>query len=134
MRNLTTRKNTLFDDMFDNFFTPAFGYSGTNLMKADIRAKDGNYFLDIEVPGYKKEDLKISLFNGNLTISAEHSETQEEKDAKGNIIRQERYSGSASRTFYVGDAITDKDIKASYVDGILTLEFPSEKKKKKMII
>ena len=114
------------DEFFDEMFS---GVSNTSLMRTDIREKDGKYFLDIDLPGFKKEDIKISLYNGNLTIKAEHLSTDEEKDEKGNIIRQERYSGSCNRTFYVGEAIKEEDVHASFKDGILTVDFPSEKKK-----
>lgn len=118
-------------NIFEDFFNDSFPtVSGTNtLMKTDIRKKDGNYMLEVEMPGYKKEDIKISLFNGNLTISASHNETKEEKDAKGDVIRSERYYGTASRTFYVGDAIKETDIHASYKDGILSLTVPTTEKK-----
>lgn len=117
------RKN-VFDDFFDDSF-----YGNGNLMKTDIREKNGIYSLDVELPGYKKEDIKISLYNGNLTINAEHNETKEEKDAKGNILRQERYAGSQSRTFYVGDGVRESDIHASYNNGVLTVTVPSAEKK-----
>ena len=124
------RRGGLFDDMFDNMFDTGFGFPVANtLMKTDIRSKDGNYILDIDLPGYKKEDIKVSLYNGTLTVSASHNESQEEKDAKGSILRQERYRGSCSRSFYVGEGIKDTDIKAAYQDGILSLELPSEQKK-----
>lgn len=131
MKYVPERRNRLFDDMFEDVFRgPNFGLPvASNLMKTDIRSKDGNYVLDIDLPGYKKEDISVSLYNGNLTITAAHNDSQEEKDAKGNIIRQERYSGSCSRTFYVGEGVKDSDIKASYENGILTLEVPSEQKK-----
>ena len=83
----------------------------------------------MEIPGYKKEDVKISLYNGTLTVSASHTTTDEEKSASGKLLRQERFSGSCSRTFYVSDAIEDTDIRASFKDGILTIELPTEKKK-----
>lgn len=125
---MTTRNHDLFNDMFDDVFrAPVF--TGNNIMKTDVREKDGKYILEVEVPGYKKEDVKISLFNGNLTISASHTITDEEKDAKGKILRQERFSGNTSRTFYVGDAIKDTDIQASFSDGILKIELPTEQKK-----
>ncbi|MCI5724066.1 MAG: Hsp20/alpha crystallin family protein [Erysipelotrichaceae bacterium] len=128
MRYMTTRNHDLFNDMFDDVFrAPVF--TGNNIMKTDVREKDGKYILEVEVPGYKKEDVKISLFNGNLTISASHTTTDEEKDAKGKILRQERFSGNTSRTFYVGDAIKDTDIQASFSDGILKIELPTEQKK-----
>jgi HSP20 family protein len=128
MRYLERRNQNLFDDMFDDMFrAPVLGNS--QLMRTDIHEKDGKYILDVEVPGVKKEDVKISLYNGNLTISVEHSETNEEKDAKGKILRQERYNGSCSRTFYVSDAIKDTDIHASFNNGILSIELPTEAQK-----
>ena len=112
--------------MWDNVFT---GFNTNRLMKTDVHEKDGKYIMDIDLPGYKKDDVKISLYNGNLTISAEKNESNEEKDAKGNLIRQERYSGSCSRSFYVGDSIRDNDIQASFKDGILTITVPTEEHK-----
>lgn len=122
----TPARNDLFDSFFDDMF-PTFNTA--SVMRTDIREKDGNYLLDIDLPGYKKEDIKISLYNGNLTIQAEHNDTKEEKDAKGNVIRQERYSGTCSRTFYVGESIRESDIHAAYENGILTLQIPTEQKK-----
>lgn len=128
MRYLANRNNDLFDDIFDNMFrAPVFG--GQSLMKTDVHEKDGKYILDVEMPGYKKEDVKISLFNGTLTVSAEKHETNEEKDSRGRLLRQERYSGSCSRSFYVGDAIKETDVTASFDDGILKITIPTEKKK-----
>ena len=118
----TTRRNW-FDDMFEPFST------GNNVMKTDIREKDGRYLLDISLPGYRKEDLKISLYNGTLTVSADHNETSEETDAKGRVVRQERYTGSCKRSWYVGEGVTENDIHASYENGVLTLDVPSENKK-----
>lgn len=120
------RRNGMFSDMFDDMFVAPTSYG---VMSTDIHKKDGDYILDIELPGYKKEDIKIALEKGTLSISAHKSETQEEKDAKGNLIRQERYTGETSRSFYVGDGIKDSDVKASYKDGILTISVPSEEKK-----
>ena len=120
------KRNGMFSDMFDDMFTAPTSYG---VMSTDIHKKDGDYILDIELPGYKKEDIKIALEKGTLSISAHKSETQEEKDAKGNLIRQERYTGETSRSFYVGDCIKDSDVKASYKDGILTISVPSEEKK-----
>ena len=128
MRYLANRNNDVFDDIFDNMFrAPVFG--GESLMKTDVHEKDGKYILDVEMPGYKKDDVKISLFNGTMTISAEKHETNEEKDAKGRLLRQERYSGTCSRSFYVGDAIKETDVTASFSDGILKITIPTEKKK-----
>lgn len=126
MRYLANRNNNVFDDLWDNVFT---GFSNNRLMRTDVHEKDGKYVMDIDLPGFKKEDVKISLYNGNLTISAEKHESDEEKDAKGNLIRQERYSGSCSRSFYVGDSIRENDIQASFNDGILTITVPTEEHK-----
>lgn len=124
MRIVPERKS-IFDDLFDD----AFAYSRNGLMRTDVRKKDGYYMLDVELPGYKKEDIKISLFNGNLTISAEHHETEEEKDNKGSVVRQERYYGNCSRTFYVGDTVRQTDVHAAYNNGILTVTVPTAEKK-----
>ncbi|MDO4193766.1 MAG: Hsp20/alpha crystallin family protein [Erysipelotrichaceae bacterium] len=126
MMRFAPARNDLFDSFFDDMF-PTFNTA--SVMRTDIREKDGNYLLDIDLPGYKKEDIKISLYNGNLTIQAEHNDSKEEKDAKGNVIRQERYSGTCSRTFYVGENIRESDIHAGYENGILTLQIPTEQKK-----
>ena len=128
MKYSLTRNNDLFEDMFDNMFrAPVFG--GQSLMKTDVREKDGKYILDIEIPGYKKEDVKISLYNGNLTVTAEKHSNNEEKDAEGRILRQERYNGTCSRSFYVGEGIKDSDVHASFENGILKIELPTEQKK-----
>ena len=123
MRYLANKNSNVLDDLWDNVFT---GFNTNRLMKTDVHEKDGKYIMDIDRPGYKKDDVKISLYNGNLTISAEKNESNDEKDAKGNLIRQERYSGSCSRSFYVGDSIRDNDIQASFKDGILTITVPTE--------
>ena len=115
----------LFDDMFDTFAGDRY----SNLMKTDIKEKDGNYELDVELPGYKKEDVKVDLKDGYLTISANRSNENEEKDNEGKIIRQERYSGSLSRSFYVGDDMKVEDIKAKFDNGILHLTLPSQERK-----
>ena len=123
------KRNSVFDDLIDDVFgMPEF--TGNNgLMKTDIREKDGKYLLDIDLPGFRKEDIRVSLYNGNLTVTAEHNKSEEEKNAEGRIIRQERYMGSCSRSWYVGDAIKETDIKAEFADGILTLAVPTEQKK-----
>ena len=123
MRFMPDTRRDWFDDMFEPFSTV------NNVMKTDIREKDGRYLLDISLPGYRKEDLKISLYNGTLTVSADHNETSEETDAKGRVVRQERYTGSCKRSWYVGEGVTENDIHASYENGVLTLDVPSENKK-----
>ena len=122
------RHNDLFEDMFDNMFKAPV-MSPNALMKTDVHEKDGKYILDVEIPGYKKEDVKISLYNGTLSITASKNDSTEEKDDKGRVIRQERYSGTCSRSFYVGDGIKDTDVHASFNDGILKIEIPTEQKK-----
>ena len=89
----------LFDDAFDDmFFDPIFTKKSSNIMKTDVTEKDGNYLLDMELPGYGKEDIKIELKDGYLNVSASKNTSNEEKDDKGNVIRQERYTGSCSRS------------------------------------
>lgn len=123
-------RKSVFDDLIDDVFgMPEFGRSEMSLMRTDIREKDGYYLLDIELPSFRKEDIKVTLENGNLTVSAEHHETDEEKNAKGTIIRQERYEGACSRSWYVGESIRKEDIHASYSNGVLTVTVPTEEKK-----
>lgn len=121
------RTNDLFDTVFDDMFTSPFFTSRSDMaMKTDITEKDGNYLLDMELPGCKKEDIRLELNNGYLNVSASRNTSKEEKDDKGNLIRQERYSGSFSRSFYVGEGVREEDIKASYDNGELKISFPKE--------
>jgi HSP20 family molecular chaperone IbpA len=129
MSYVPEKRNSVFDDLMENVFEPFDMPAMNSLMKTDIRKKDDKYLLDIDLPGYNKEDIKISLYNGTLNITAEHHDTQEDKDKKGNVLRQERYSGACSRSYYVGEGIKDSDVHASYKDGILTVEVPTEEKK-----
>lgn len=117
----------LFDDVFN---TPMFGMEP--VMKTDVTEKDGKYVMETDLPGFTKEDIKVSLNNGTLTVSAQHNASNDEKDKSGRVIRQERYTGSYARSFYVGDAVKEEDIKASYKDGKLTLEIPHEEEKKEI--
>ncbi|MEG1923572.1 MAG: Hsp20/alpha crystallin family protein [Clostridia bacterium] len=121
---------SLFDTDFNDFFKPFWFEDNekAGLMKTDISEKDGNYVLEIDVPGFEKGDIGLDLDNGYLTISANRSENNDEKDKKGNYIRRERRYGSASRSFYVGD-ISESDIKAAYNNGILTVTVPKEEKR-----
>lgn len=122
----------LFDDFF-GFDYPVSRYQRTeagNLMKTDIKEHENGFELDISLPGYKKEDIQAELKDGYLTISARTSQNKEEKDEKtGRYIRRERYSGSCSRSFYVGDAVTQEDIKAKFEDGTLKLMVPKKEAK-----
>ena len=122
--------NNLFDDMFkDPFFTRPYDNSSSQIMKTDIHDKDGNYIIEMELPGYAKEDIKADLKDGYLTITANKSESKEEKDAKGNCIHKERYTGTCNRSFYVGDAVTQEDIKAKFEDGTLKMLVPKKEAK-----
>ena len=124
---LTNRGFNLIDDMFnDPFFTTSYDRTSTQIMKTDIHEKDGNYMIAMELPGYAKEDIKADLNDGYLTITAHKNETKEEKDAKGKCIHKERYTGTCNRSFYVGDEISQEDIKAAFKDGVLHLTFPKE--------
>ena len=126
----------LFDDFFGdsfekNFFgtrNPLYGKNAKNLLKTDVKETENSYDLAIELPGFKKEDVHIDLKDGYLTISAEKSLDKEDKQ-EGRYIRQERYSGSCARSFYVGE-VRPEDIHAKYEDGVLSLSFPKEEEKK----
>ncbi len=118
----------LFDEMFkDPFFSRRENQNA--VMKTDIREKDGDYLMDIDLPGFSKDDISAELHDGYMTVTAKKEENNDEKDDKGNYIHRERYSGSCSRRFYVGD-ISEADIKASFKDGTLHLEIPKEEPKK----
>ena len=119
---------SLFDNMFDDFFKDPFftRNNSVKVMKTDIQEKDDKYILDMDLPGYDKEDIKAQLKDGYLTISAQKNTSNDEKDEEGNYIRRERYCVKCSRSFYVGDSIKEEDIKASFNNGILELTFPKE--------
>ena len=124
------RSYDLFDDVFDDFFrVPSFNNMGS-VMKTDVREKDGYYYLDVELPGYNKEDVNIEISDGYLNIKASHNADQEEKDSKGNLIRQERSFGSCSRSFYVGENIHSEDIQAKFNNGVLEISLPSKEQKR----
>lgn len=117
----------LFDDLFnDSFFTAPAQRPENFLMRTDIRDDGTNYQLDIELPGYKKEDIKAELKDGYLSVSASHEKNTDEKDQNGKILRQERYVGSCKRSFYVGENLKQEDIHAAFENGILKLSFPKE--------
>lgn len=119
----------LFDDFFDKDFfgshNPLYGKHGKNLMKTDIQEKDDCYQVEVDLPGFKKDEISLDVDNGYLTISAAKGLDKEKKDKKGRYIRQERYAGACSRCFYIGE-VKPEDVKAKYEDGILTLTFPKE--------
>ena len=128
------------DDVFDDFFDFPFyddraekklyGHHAANLMKTDIQEHDDGYTLEMDLPGFKKEEIQIELNNGYMTISAAKGLDEDEKDKKsGKYIRRERYTGSCQRSFYVGEDVTEEDIKAEFKHGILKLFIPKKEAK-----
>lgn len=115
-----------FSDMFDDLFHDPFNYSSVDTMRTDIVEQNGKYLMNMELPGYKKEDIQMELKDGYLIINATKNVDNEEKDDDGHVIRRERYSGSCSRNFYVGEGITEKDIKASFDNGELKISIPKD--------
>ncbi len=116
-------RNSVFDDFFG---TPFLTRTESNMMKTDIKELENSCELTIDLPGVKKEDIRAELNDGYLTISAESSSSNEEKDENGRYICRERYSGSFSRSFYVGDAVTEQDITAKFENGTLKLVVPKK--------
>ena len=120
------------NDLFDDFSGAPFrGYghvaSGTHeMMRTDVRELEGGYEVTMDLPGVKKEDVKAELKDGYLTINASSNSQKEEKDKDGRYIRRERYSGSCSRSFYVGEQVTQEDVKARFEDGTLKLMIPKK--------
>ena len=122
----------MFDDFDRNFFRGwnrpehvLYGKNAANMMKTDVKETDTGYEVDVDLPGFKKEEIHLELENGYLTISTEKSlENKEEK--KGRVLRQERYSGTMSRSFYVGENVTEEEIKARYENGVLSLTVPKK--------
>ena len=119
----------LFDDFFEDFARPArsamrYGTPTTNVMRTDVKENEDSYELAIELPGCKKEDVQAELKDGYMTITATTSTSSEQKDEAGRYIRRERYSGSCSRSFFVGEEVKQSDIKAKFEDGILNVTVP----------
>ena len=120
-------------DLWDDFFKdPFFEKTEKSLMKTDIKEKKDKYIIDMDLPGYEKENIEISIENGYLTINATVNSSNEENDEDNNFIRKERYSGSCSRSFYVGEDVKEEDIKASFRNGILKLEIPKKDETKEL--
>ena len=123
----------LFDDLM-NFDWPAFpdidrklyGKHADRLMKTDVHEHEDMYEVDIDLPGFKKDEIHLGLENDYLTVGASKGVDKEEKSKKGKLIRQERYAGSMQRSFYVGDGLTEEDIKARFEDGVLKLTVPKK--------
>ena len=127
-------RENLFDDWMDfpferEFFgrkNPLYGKHEKNLMKTDVKETDTTYELDIDLPGFQKDQVSVKLEDGYLTITANKDLDKDQKDKKGQYIRKERYSGSMSRSFYIGDAVKENEIKAKFADGILQLTIPKK--------
>ena len=130
------------ENLFDSFFSEPFrmfereadhelyGKHAAAVMRTDVRETDNTYELDIDLPGFKKDQITASVENGYLTVTAAKGLDKDEKDKEGRYIRKERYSGSCSRSFYVGEQISEEDIKARFEDGILKISFPKRDQKK----
>ena len=125
-------ENLFDDDWFDfdrDFWgkkNPLYGKNAKNIMKTDIREHDTGYELDVDLPGFKKDEISLELENGYLTVSAAKGHDKDEQDKKGKYIRRERYAGAMQRSFYVGDTLTQEDIKAKYDNGILSISIPKK--------
>lgn len=118
----------LLDNWFDDDWN-SWDYSNTSLMNTDIKENDNDYELTMNLPGVKKEDVTAELKDGYLTIRATSNQNKDEKDEDGKYIRRERYSGSCNRSFYVGDAVTEEDIKANFENGTLKMTIPKKEAK-----
>lgn len=124
-----------FDKEFSKAMAPTeralYGKHAKNMMKTDVRETDDSYEVDIDLPGFKKDEVKIQLADGYLTIEAAKGLDKDEKDKKsGKYIRRERYAGSMSRSFYVGEDVKQEEIHAKYDNGILKLSVPKKEAKK----
>ena len=131
----TLFRDNLFDDMFnfddfdkemDRMMRPLYGKHAQNVMKTDVRETENSYELDIDLPGFKKDEIKVELDNGYLSISASKGLNKDEENNKGKYIRRERYAGAMNRTFYIGNNLTQQDIKAKFEDGILKISVPKK--------
>ena len=139
------------ENLFDNWFDlpdfrdldrvekKLYGKNAARLMKTDVHEREDQYEVDMDLPGFKKEEISLELNNGYLTVSAAKGLDKDENDKKGKLIRQERYAGSMQRSFYVGENLTEEDIKASFKHGVLSLiipkkEAPKRPEKKQILI
>ena len=118
------------ENLLDDFFDYSFGSHKTfDMMNTDIKDTENGYEITMNMPGVKKEDVKAELKDGYLTIQATTDSSKDEKDSNGTYIRRERYTGSCSRSFYVGDAVTREDIKSKFEDGTLKMLVPKKEAK-----
>ena len=122
-------RNDLFDDIFDDFMKPvapqrANYFNQSAVMKTDIKEYENSYELDVELPGIKKENVSVELKDGALEIKVTSQVENDDKDEKGKYLRRERFYGSCSRSFYVGEDVKQEDIKAKFENGILAITVP----------
>lgn len=126
----------LFDNFFEDFTRPARTAARYNtpaaVMRTDVKETETGYELHVDLPGYKKENVQVELRDGCLTVTAKTAENRDEKDENGKYIRRERYSGTCSRAFYVGEDIEQNEIRAKFEDGILKLSVPKKEAKPKV--
>ena len=119
----------LFDEMFRD---PFFEGSESKVMKTDIKEKRDKYIIDIDLPGYEKEDIKMEISDGYLTVHASVNKEVDDEKEKGKYVRKERYVGECSRSFYVGENVKEEEIKAKFKNGTLTIEVPKKDDKKEL--
>ena len=127
-------RENLFDDWmsfptfrdFPDIDRKLYGKHASQVMKTDVHEHEDHYGLAIDLPGFKKDEITLDLENGYLTVSAAKGLDKDEKDEKGKLIRQERYAGSLSRSFFIGENVEHEDVKAKFEDGVLHLEFPKK--------
>ena len=129
----------LFDEFFDDFPMPRdfrnvdrrlYGKNAAREMKTDVHEHDDHFEVDIDLPGFKKEEITLTLENGYLTVGAAKGLDKDETTKKGKVIRRERYTGALQRSFYVGDALTEQDITARFENGVLSLNIPKAEARK----
>jgi HSP20 family molecular chaperone IbpA len=121
-----------FDGMEHDMERKLYGRKASRMMKTDIREKDDNYEISVDLPGFKKEDITVELDNGYITISASKNLDKEGNNKKGKLLRQERYAGSMTRSFYVGENVEKTDVDANYRHGVLNLIIPKKAMEKKI--
>lgn len=124
----------LFDSFMEDFGFPdidrtLYGKHARNLMKTDVRENESDYEVDIDLPGFKKDEINMQLEKGYLTISAAKGLDKDQQDEKGNYVRRERYAGSMSRSYYVGEHVTAEDVHPKYENGILSFHIPKREAK-----
>ena len=124
---------SLFDDFMDDFAFPdiekkLYGKHAPHIMKTDVKDNGNTYEVDMDLPGFKKDEIQIQLKNGYVTVSAAKGLDKDEKDKEGKYVRRERYAGNVSRSFYVGDNVRNEDIHPKFENGILSFTVPKEQK------